>query len=204
MNAKTRVAVIGAGWAGGLHMEGFRRAGADLVGVFSRTRSRAERLAARGGVGDGGDDEFVDEHGVGCAGEAGAAGVAAHVAVVAEGFGGGQAERGEADDLLLAARIQQLEKRLSQALGARAWQESGLGAPADIDELQRKLTRLEQHNVELTSALEDARSDLDAAREANRDLTRALTNEAESATDPVRRHVRRSGSIGRSALPERM
>lgn len=47
-------------------------------------------------------------------------------------------------------------------------------SPADIDELQRKITRLEQHNVELTSMLEDARSDLDAAREANRDLTRAL------------------------------
>lgn len=74
----------------------------------------------------------------------------------------------------LAARIQQLEKRLSQALGAQAWQESGLGAPADIDELQRKITRLEQRNVELTSALEETRSDLDAAREANRDLTRAL------------------------------
>jgi hypothetical protein len=56
----------------------------------------------------------------------------------------------------------------------KAWQESGLGAPADIDELQRKITRLEQHNVELTSALEETRSDLDAAREANRDLTRAL------------------------------
>ncbi|MCL7379758.1 hypothetical protein [Streptomyces sp. 35G-GA-8] len=33
---------------------------------------------------------------------------------------------------------------------------------------------LEQHSVELTSALEEDRSDLDAAREANRDLTRAL------------------------------
>ncbi|WP_409468351.1 DUF6262 family protein [Streptomyces sp. HC307] len=80
----------------------------------------------------------------------------------------------QARNTRLAARIQQLEKRLSQALGAQAWQESGLGAPADIDELQRKITRLEQHNVELTSALEEARSDLDAAREANRDLTRAL------------------------------
>lgn len=74
----------------------------------------------------------------------------------------------------LAARVQQLEKRLSQALGAQAWQESGLGAPADIDELQRKITRLEQQTVELTAGLEEARSDLDAARAANRDLTRAL------------------------------
>ncbi|WNZ09443.1 DUF6262 family protein [Streptomyces sp. 11x1] len=80
----------------------------------------------------------------------------------------------QARNTRLAARVQQLEKRLSQALGTQAWQESGLGAPADIDELQRKITRLEQHNVELTSALAEARSDLDAAREANRDLTRAL------------------------------
>lgn len=80
----------------------------------------------------------------------------------------------QARNARLTARVQQLEKRLSQALGAQAWQESGLGAPADINELQRKITRREQHNVELTSALEEARSDLDAARAANRDLTRAL------------------------------
>ncbi|MEU2711946.1 hypothetical protein [Streptomyces sp. NPDC007205] len=80
----------------------------------------------------------------------------------------------QARNTRLAARVQQLEKRLSQALGAQAWQESGLGAPVDVDELQRKVTRLEQQNVELTAALEEARSDLDAAREANRDLTRAL------------------------------
>ncbi|MFI9617195.1 hypothetical protein ACIHCM_37045 [Streptomyces sp. NPDC052023] len=80
----------------------------------------------------------------------------------------------QARNTRLTACIQQLEKRLSQALGAQAWQESGLGALADIDDLQRRITRLEQHNVELTSALEEARSDLDAARKANRDLTRAL------------------------------
>jgi len=33
----------------------------------------------------------------------------------------------------LNARIQQLEKRLSEVLGERAWRESGLGPPADID-----------------------------------------------------------------------
>lgn len=80
----------------------------------------------------------------------------------------------QARNARLAARVQQLEKRLSQVLGTQAWQESGLGAPADMDDLQRKITRLEQHNVELACELEAARSDLDAAREANRDLTRAL------------------------------
>ncbi|MFB4426872.1 hypothetical protein C5F59_038010 [Streptomyces sp. QL37] len=41
-------------------------------------------------------------------------------------------------------------------------------------EPQRKTTRPEQHNVELACELEAAQSDLDAAREANWDLTRAL------------------------------
>ena len=50
----------------------------------------------------------------------------------------------------------------------------GALAPTDVDELQRKVTRLEQQNVELTAQVEEARSDLAAAREANRDLTRAL------------------------------
>lgn len=80
----------------------------------------------------------------------------------------------QARNARLATRVQQLEQRLSQALGAQAWQESGLGAPADTDELRRRITRLEQSNVEPTSALEEARSDLDAAREADRDPTRAL------------------------------
>ncbi|MFH8983485.1 DUF6262 family protein [Streptomyces varsoviensis] len=50
----------------------------------------------------------------------------------------------QARNTRLASRIQQLERRLSQVLGTQAWQESGLGAPADIDEFQRKITRLEQ------------------------------------------------------------
>ena len=36
------------------------------------------------------------------------------------------------------ARVQQLEKRLSEALGEQAWRESGLGAPADIDALNQQ------------------------------------------------------------------
>lgn len=77
----------------------------------------------------------------------------------------------QARNARLAAHNQLLEQRLSQAMGAQAWQESGLGAPADIDELRRRITRLEQQNVELTAALEEARADLGAARAANRDLT---------------------------------
>lgn len=59
-------------------------------------------------------------------------------------------------------------------LGGQAWHASGLGAPADIDELQRKLTRLEQAQTDLTAQLDERTEELRAAREANRELTRAL------------------------------
>jgi hypothetical protein len=74
----------------------------------------------------------------------------------------------------LAGRIQQLEERLSKALGEEAWRASGLGATANSAELDRRINQLEQRNVELIRALEDRQTDLDAARAANRDLTRAL------------------------------
>lgn len=69
-----------------------------------------------------------------------------------------------------AARIRQLEKTLSELLGEQAWRESGLGAPADIDQLQRRITTLEQQVVDLNSHLEDRQHELDAARAANREL----------------------------------
>ena len=76
-----------------------------------------------------------------------------------------------------AAHIRQLERRLSEALGVQAWQESGLGAPADIDELQRRITTLEQKVVELTGQLEECDQDLDAARGANRELMAKLNRQ---------------------------
>ncbi|KOU50065.1 DUF6262 family protein [Streptomyces sp. WM6378] len=81
----------------------------------------------------------------------------------------------------LAALIQQLERRLSQELGEQAWRESRLGAPTDIEELQRTITRLEQRNVELTEALQESQADLSAAREANRELTRAINQRGQQA-----------------------
>jgi hypothetical protein len=81
------------------------------------------------------------------------------------------AQRGDAG---LAVRIQKLEKHLSSRLGEQARRESGLGAPTDIEELQRTVIRLEQRNVELTAGQEACRADLQAAREANREPTRTL------------------------------
>ncbi|NMM91590.1 hypothetical protein B2J88_46090 [Rhodococcus sp. SRB_17] len=70
----------------------------------------------------------------------------------------------------LAGRNTQLERRLSELLGDAAWRESGLGAPTDIEHLQRRITMLEQQVVELGGHLEERNQELDAARAANREL----------------------------------
>jgi hypothetical protein len=74
----------------------------------------------------------------------------------------------------LHSRVQQLEKRLSQALGEQAWRESGLGVPADIDALNQKITHLEQQAVDLRIQLDERNEDLVAARAANRELMAQL------------------------------
>ncbi len=78
----------------------------------------------------------------------------------------------------LHARIQQLEKRLSEALGEQAWRESGLGAPADIDALGQKITHLEQQVTDLRLQLEERSDELTAARAANRELMAQLNASA--------------------------
>lgn len=70
----------------------------------------------------------------------------------------------------MAARTQQLEKRLSELLGEQAWRASGLGAPTDIEELQRKIVLLEQQVVDLQLQLDERDQELAAARGANREL----------------------------------
>ncbi len=73
-----------------------------------------------------------------------------------------------------AARIRQLEKKLSQLLGEQAWRESGLGAPDDIDGLKRRITELEQTVVDQSRQLEELGDELDAARAANREMIARL------------------------------
>ena len=78
----------------------------------------------------------------------------------------------------LHSRVQQLEKRLSEALGEQAWRESGLGTPADIDALNQKISHLEQQTVELRLQLDERGQDLAAARAANRELIAQLNTAA--------------------------
>jgi hypothetical protein len=74
----------------------------------------------------------------------------------------------------LAARVHQLEKRLSEALGEHTWHESGLGVPDDIDRLKQQIGTLEQHTVDLHLQLQERNDDLAAARAANRELMAQL------------------------------
>ena len=74
----------------------------------------------------------------------------------------------------LNARVRQLEKCLSEALGDQAWRESGLGAPADTDALSQQITHLEQQAIDLRLQLEEQGQDLAAARAANRELMAQL------------------------------
>ena len=76
--------------------------------------------------------------------------------------------------LRLTARIQQLETRLSEALGDQVWRESGLGAPADIDVLNHKIANLDQQVTGLRLELDERDSELAAARAANRELMARL------------------------------
>jgi polyhydroxyalkanoate synthesis regulator phasin len=69
-----------------------------------------------------------------------------------------------------AARVHQLEKRLSQLLGEHAWRESGLGAPDDIDALKQRIAGLEQQVADLRLQLDERGDELAAARAANREL----------------------------------
>ena len=75
-----------------------------------------------------------------------------------------------------AQRISQLEKKLSHVLGDNAWRESGLGAPTDIDALQQRITSLEQQLGDVATQLAAREDDLDAARNANRELMAQLNH----------------------------
>ena len=92
-----------------------------------------------------------------------------------------------------AARLtphnRQLQQRLSELLGEQAWQESGLGAPADIDALHQKITHLEQQVIDLRLQLEERDQDLDAARAANRELITQINAPGSNAARHAARHA---------------
>jgi outer membrane protein TolC len=74
----------------------------------------------------------------------------------------------------LAHQVRHLEQRLTDALGERVWREAGIGAPTDVEQLQARITTLEQQVVDLRLQLGERSEELDAARTANRELTKQL------------------------------
>jgi hypothetical protein len=74
----------------------------------------------------------------------------------------------------LASHIRRLETRLSEALGEDVWRSTGLGAPQDLDELNQRITMLEQQKLDLHLKLDERDQDLTAARAANRELMTRL------------------------------
>jgi len=74
----------------------------------------------------------------------------------------------------LAARVQHLERRLSELLGEQTWHDSGLGAPDDIDRLHQRITSLEAEVADLRIQLDERTEELSAARLANRQLMTRL------------------------------
>ncbi|MCX4411359.1 hypothetical protein ACFV8Z_40950 [Streptomyces sp. NPDC059837] len=74
----------------------------------------------------------------------------------------------------LAGRITLLEGRLSQLMGEQVFAEAGLGAPERTEKLQQRIVQLEQDNADVKLKLDEGLEDLEAARAANRELTRAL------------------------------
>jgi hypothetical protein len=80
----------------------------------------------------------------------------------------------------LHARVRQLEKRLSEALGEQTWRESGLGAPPHTDAPNDKLTQLEQQAADLRIQLSERDDELAAARAVNRELMTRINHEPEN------------------------
>jgi hypothetical protein len=74
----------------------------------------------------------------------------------------------------LADQVRVLEHRLSADLGQQVWQRTGIGAPGDIDGLQARILDLEQQALDLKIQLDERTDELEAARSANRELTKTL------------------------------
>ncbi|MFJ3608525.1 hypothetical protein ACIPVA_37695 [Streptomyces anulatus] len=68
----------------------------------------------------------------------------------------------------LAAQLRCLEGRLSEVLGEQVWRESGIGGPDGTEQLQARITTLEQQVVDLELKLHDRDDDLASARRGRR------------------------------------
>ncbi|MFP1627746.1 DUF6262 family protein [Streptomyces sp. 5K101] len=87
----------------------------------------------------------------------------------------------------LSAHVTRLERRLSEALGQAAWEASGLGAPADVETLTRRVTELEQQILDLRADVAERDEDLAAARATNRELMAQLNTPSSTRSKTTER-----------------
>ena len=73
-----------------------------------------------------------------------------------------------------AARVRQLEDRLSELLREQVWRDSGLGTPDDIERLHQRIVLLEAELVDANIQFDERTEELAAARLANRELMTRL------------------------------
>lgn len=69
-----------------------------------------------------------------------------------------------------------------EVLDEQVWRESGIGGPDDTEQLQARITTLEQQVVDLE--LQDRDDDLVAARAANRELMARLNRGRDALPHP--------------------
>jgi hypothetical protein len=96
-------------------------------------------------------------------------------------------------NLRLARQVAKLEAKLSETLGEQVFAASGLGAPDNVEQLQRRINTLEQEKALLAEEVEDLEDELSAARQINRELTARLNSPAHTPDRP-------GGAPGRQRL----
>jgi chromosome segregation ATPase len=127
--------------------------------------------------------------------------VYAAVANTATSLVGGTVTRGsvEADNLNLretvrrqVQHITELETRLSELIGERAYARTGLGAPSSHVALQEQVTALQVELQDLRATLQSRDEELGAAREVHRQLMTQLNmpNASSTAMPSVFREIR--------------
>lgn len=76
----------------------------------------------------------------------------------------------------LTARVAQLERRLSEALGREAHHDNEFADVNEIPELERRIGHLEHENADLRERLRDTLLELEASHHVNHQLTRQLNS----------------------------
>ncbi|MEV7197383.1 DUF6262 family protein [Streptomyces sp. NPDC093510] len=84
----------------------------------------------------------------------------------------------------LNRRVNQLEKKLSEALGQQVWRAADEEAHDDVGTLQRHVAALQQECADIHLRLDERDEELQVARTTNRELMAQLNRASGSSTPP--------------------